>query len=590
MAHSLDVLKFYEQDVKPAIEKNSNEYIQNLIKTADFNHDSVSKFENSIAKDSKQIDAYNKRIINKSWFGGLLWFFLIAAITTIALSIFFMVYYHSSDKLIPIILICVSVVLIAILILCFVKRHKENKIIRPVIQSRDKSINLAKRELSTITRLISKKECLGLLEKSFPQLMINDTFTNVDTNLWKDVLKDHEASSVYSEIHGTAHSSPFLFLTTKRIEIVPHVYTGTTTVTVTRRQMNPTTKNWETTATVHVVSASITRPKPAFNCHSKLYFKTKLYPELEYFNSEPFTRESQVKNFYERNKGQRLMENREFDLLFPCKRNNEIQFKATFQMYAQEQIVELIKKNAINKLEMEKVGDIVEVKCINDLTCARINLFGESFLDYSIDRITKNFNITMCLIMSGLYTYFAPLFAISLYQNEKYQIDSEKLSKSNPNAIKFNLENFFNSNDFFDPKYFHPSTSHIVFDAIPKFQIISNTKSYTIASMDSYSFSSTPRIHYETVFAYGQSVQVPIHWDEYNEIHNEHLVLSFHVNDNKQDFKYVTSDGDEFKKHSIIEIFKSMNRVCLTFDSNVKSINDKAETLIEIVKEKFKLA
>ena len=589
MAHSLDVLKFYEQDVKPAIEKNSNEYIQNLIKTADFNHDSVSKFENSIAKDSKQIDAYNKRIINKSWFGGLLWFFLIAAITTIALSIFFMVYYHS-DKLIPIILICVSVVLIAISILCFVKRHKENKIIRPVIQSRDKSINLAKSELSTITRLISKKECLGLLEKSFPQLIINDTFTNVDTNLWKDVLKDHEASSVYSEIHGTAHSSPFLFLTTKRIEIVPHVYTGTTTVTVTRRQMNPTTKNWETTATVHVVSASITRPKPAFNCHSKLYFKTKLYPELEYFNSEPFTRESQVKNFYERNKGQRLMENREFDLLFPCKRNNEIQFKATFQMYAQEQIVELIKKNAINKLEMEKVGDIVEVKCINDLTCARINLFGESFLDYSIDRITKNFNITMCLIMSGLYTYFAPLFAISLYQNEKYQIDSEKLSKSNPNAIKFNLESFFNSNDFFDPKYFHPSTSHIVFDAIPKFQIISNTKSYTIASMDSYSFSSTPRIHYETVFAYGQSVQVPIHWDEYNEIHNEHLVLSFHVNDNKQDFKYVTSDGDEFKKHSIIEIFKSMNRVCLTFDSNVKSINDKAETLIEIVKEKFKLA
>ena len=589
MAHSLDVLKFYEQDVKPAIEKNSNEYIQNLIKTADFNHDSVSKFENSIAKDSKQIDAYNKRIINKSWFGGLLWFFLIAAITTIALSIFFMVYYHS-DKLIPIILISVSVVLITISILCFVKRHKENKIIRPVIQSRDKSINLAKRELSTITRLISKKECLGLLEKSFPQLMINDTFTNVDTNLWKDVLKDHEASSVYSEIHGTAHSSPFLFLTTKRIEIVPHVYTGTTTVTVTRRQMNPTTKNWETTATVHVVSASITRPKPAFNCHSKLYFKTKLYPELEYFNSEPFTRESQVKNFYERNKGQRLMENREFDLLFPCKRNNEIQFKATFQMYAQEQIVELIKKNAINKLEMEKVGDIVEVKCINDLTCARINLFGESFLDYSIDRITKNFNITMCLIMSGLYTYFAPLFAISLYQNEKYQIDSEKLSKSNPNAIKFNLENFFNSNDFFDPKYFHPSTSHIVFDAIPKFQIISNTKSYTIASMDSYSFSSTPRIHYETVFAYGQSVQVPIHWDEYNEIHNEHLVLSFHVNDNKQDFKYVTSDGDEFKKHSIIEIFKSMNRVCLTFDSNVKSINDKAETLIEIVKEKFKLS
>ena len=31
MANSLDVLKFYEQDIKPAIQKNSNEYIQNII-------------------------------------------------------------------------------------------------------------------------------------------------------------------------------------------------------------------------------------------------------------------------------------------------------------------------------------------------------------------------------------------------------------------------------------------------------------------------------------------------------------------------------------------------------------------------------
>ena len=283
------------------------------------------------------------------------------------------------------------------------------------------------------------------------------------------------------------------------------------------------------------------------------------------------------------------MENPEFDLFFPCVRNNEIQFKATFQLYAQEQIVELIKNRKIHKLQMKKAGDTIQVECDNPLTCSRINLFGESFLDYSIDRITNNFNITMYSIMDGLYAYFLSILAVSLYQNEKYYIDTEKLSKDNPNTIKFNLENFFNSNDFFDSKYFHPNTSNIVFDAIPKFKIISKTKVFTIASMDACSFSHTPRTHYETVCAYGETVDVPIEWNEYKEIHVNYLVLSFLVNDNKHDFRYPASEDNELKKHSIIEVFKSINRVCLVFHPDIKSINE-PESLIEIIKTKFKLS
>ena len=63
MANSLDVLKFYEQDIKPAIQKNSNEYIQNLIKSTNFNNDYVSKLEQSISEDNKLIDNYNQKII-----------------------------------------------------------------------------------------------------------------------------------------------------------------------------------------------------------------------------------------------------------------------------------------------------------------------------------------------------------------------------------------------------------------------------------------------------------------------------------------------------------------------------------------------
>ena len=586
MANSLDVLKFYEQDIKPAIQKNSNEYIQNLIKSTNINKDYVSKLEQSISEDNKLIDNYNRKIINKPKFRSFLKFILVVSILGIIASIV----WSSIESAIRtgqstwIILLIISVLLLFISIIGFIARSDAKNKIAPVIARRDKNVNSAKEELVVITKLISKKECQNLLEKSFPKLTINDIFTDTDTNLWEDELEDHETSSILSAIHGTINCSPYLFLTNKRIEIIDKEYTGWTTIYVEEEVYNPNTHSYETETVGHVVSASITRPKPSFPSDSRLYLKTKIYPNLEYYNLKPFLSKSDKQNNH-----QKLTENPEFDLFFPCIRNNEIQFKATFQLYAQEQIVELIKNRKIHKLQMKKAGDTIQVECDNPLTCSRINLFGESFLDYSIDRITNNFNITMYSIMDGLYAYFLSILAVSLYQNEKYYIDTEKLSKNNPNTIKFNLENFFNSNDFFDSKYFHPNTSNIVFDAIPKFKVIYKTKTFTIASMDACSFSHTPRTHYETVHAYGETVDVPIEWNEYKEIHVNYLVLSFLVNDNKHDFRFPASEDNELKKHSIIEVFKSINRVCLVFHPDIKSINE-PESLIEIIKTKFKLS
>ena len=591
MANSLDVLKFYEQDIKPAIQKNSNEYIQNLIKSTNFNNDYVSKLEQSISEDNKLIDNYNRNIINKPKFCSFLKFILVVSILGIIASIVWLSIESAirTGQSTWIILLIISVLLLFISIIGFIARSNAKNKIAPVIARRDKNVNSAKEELVVITKLISKKECQNLIEKSFPKLTINDIFTDIDANLWEDELEDHETSSIFSAIHGTVNSSPYLFLTNKRIEIIDKEYTGWTTIYVEEEVYNSNTHSYETETVEYDVSASITRPKPSFPCDSRLYLKTKIYPNLEYYNLKPFSSKSSIKKFYKQNNHQKLMENPEFDLFFPCIRNNEIQFKATFQLYAQEQIVELIKNRNIHKLQMKKTGDTIQVECDNPLTCSRINLFGESFLDYSIDRITNNFNITMYSIMDGLYAYFLSILAVSLYQNEKYYIDTEKLSKNNPNTIKFNLENFFNSNDFFDSKYFHPNTSNIVFDAIPKFKVICKTKAFTIASMDACSFSHTPRTHYETVCAYGETVDVPIEWNEYKEIHVNYLVLSFLVNDNKHDFRYPANEDNELKKHSIIEVFKSINRVCLVFHPDIKSINE-PESLIEIVKTKFKLS
>ena len=591
MANSLDVLKFYEQDIKPAIQKNSNEYIQNLIKSTNFNNDYVSKLEQSISEDNKLIDNYNRKIINKPKFRSFLKFILVVSILGIIASIVWLSIESAirTGQSTWIILLIISILLLFISIIGFIARSNAKNKIAPVIARRDKNVNSAKEELVVITKLISKKECQNLIEKSFPKLTINDIFTDIDANLWEDELEDHETSSIFSAIHGTVNSSPYLFLTNKRIEIIDKEYTGWTTIYVEEEVYNSNTHSYETETVEYDVSASITRPKPSFPCDSRLYLKTKIYPNLEYYNLKPFSSKSSIKKFYKQNNHQKLMENPEFDLFFPCIRNNEVQFKATFQLYAQEQIVELIKNRKIHKLQMKKAGDTIQVECDNPLTCSRINLFGESFLDYSIDRITNNFNITMYSIMDGLYAYFLSILAVSLYQNEKYYIDTEKLSKDNPNTIKFNLENFFNSNDFFDSKYFHPNTSNIVFDAIPKFKVIYKTKAFTIASMDACSFSHTPRTHYETVHAYGETVDVPIEWNEYKEIHVNYLVLSFLVNDNKHDFRYPASEDNELKKHSIIEVFKSINRVCLVFHPDIKSINE-PESLIEIIKTKFKLS
>lgn len=87
MANSLDVLKFYEQDIKPEIQKNSNEYIQNLIKSTNLNNDYVSKLEQSISEDNKLIDNYNRNIINKPKFHSFLKFILVVSILGIIASI-----------------------------------------------------------------------------------------------------------------------------------------------------------------------------------------------------------------------------------------------------------------------------------------------------------------------------------------------------------------------------------------------------------------------------------------------------------------------------------------------------------------------
>ncbi|GHU47084.1 hypothetical protein FACS1894218_0760 [Bacilli bacterium] len=76
---------------------------------------------------------------------------------------------------------------------------------------------------------------------------------------------------------------------------------------------------------------------------TKLYFKSNVATELTFSNMSAFKNEKKAAKFFKKDKDMQAMENPEFDKLFPCKRDDEVQFRTLFSPLAQEEMVKLLK-------------------------------------------------------------------------------------------------------------------------------------------------------------------------------------------------------------------------------------------------------
>ena len=581
--NSLDVFKYYEEKIKDSVSKNTNEYIDNLFNKSNYNKKIINELSPKVANQQKQINAYNKKFFNKPTFFKnirlVITLFALLSIGGIVLTI-----WSYKDPLpkswlyAGISLLSAFGVLFLIFVIFYFKWKKQSKLskeaIDPIIKQNKDDVLKMTNEMLKVTSLIKARDCFDIYEKSFPGFVINNHISHDDYGLWNDILAFNDEESLYCEIHGNVYNHSYMYLTKKLFKMCNVPYTGSTVVMVTRRDSDG---HYHTVP--ETVTATIMKPKPFFSKESNFVYKVGVYPELTFSNLPSFSNNHQVKRFYKKHKDYSIMENPKFDMLLPCIRNNDLQFHTVFSIFTQQQIVSCFNEYKLKNLKFNKQGLYIYTNIDNNLTNKRLVYHGDVFLDYSPDIVRENFVNSMNNNMKYLYQYMSPIFAISLFQQEHFNIPSRKLK--NNNAFACMIQKIINTNANIE-KYFNQFTSDIVYDGIPKAKTLYETGKYSVSELVVNSFSHTPKVEYVTKYVEGKIVSVPVHYNEYNEINAKYLSLSWINNKNMKDF--VIENKNEYMINNKIKgIYKYLDQVLVVFDSSLNSIKGNENTIISTV-------
>ncbi len=588
--NSLDVFKYYDKKIKDLVSKNTNQYINDLFSKTNYDKKLTNELIAKIQKQQIQIDTYNKKFFNKPLFfkrlkGIMPPIFFILFIVSVILVVYSYIFsdgWTNNTRLtmryVGFGLLSVFAISFAIFLILFFKWRKQSwiskEVIDPIIKQNDQDTIKMINEMLNITSSIKARDCFDIYEKSFANFKINNHISNVDFNLWNEVLSLDDNESLYCEMHGNVYNHPYMYLTLKSFEMKDVPYTGSITVMIPRMNSKGTFSTEAVT-----VAATIMKPKPFFDNDSHFVYKVGVYPKLSFNSFSSFSNIHHVKSFYKRHKNYSMMENPKFDMLLPCERNDDLQFHTVFSIYTQEQIINCIEQYKLKNLQITKHGMYVYIDLDNGLTNKRLVYSGDVFLNYSPQIIKDSFVNAMNNNMKYLYQYMSPIFSISMFQQERFKVPTSNSKNNKASACM--VEKIINSNSSIE-RYFNKNTSNIVYDGIPKTSILYQTSKYSVSKLTLFSFSHTPKVQYVTRFAGNKVVSVPIHYNEYNKIDAKYLALSWINNTNMKDF-VIENKNEYMVANKIHGIYKYVDQVAVIFDSSIKSIKGKENTIINCV-------
>lgn len=216
-------------------------------------------------------------------------------------------------------------------------------------------------------------------------------------------------------------------------------YKGSKTISWTERYRD-SNGNWQTRSHSQTLHASVTKPFPDYYNDTYLVYGNEAAPNLIFKRSKSKANELNEKQLekYIQSKSKELeklmrtkiakgenftiMGNTEFEVLFGAvNRSNEVEFRLLFTPMAQREMLNLIKdKNvawgdnfSFNKHYMLNIIGAEHLKNI-DISGGIIN-----YIDYDLAEMRSKFNSYNNLYFKSIYFAFAPLLAISLYQDHK---------------------------------------------------------------------------------------------------------------------------------------------------------------------------
>ncbi len=164
-----------------------------------------------------------------------------------------------------------------------------------------------------------------------------------DNAIWDDLTEDfpinHERS-VVNLITGKMFNHPFLLFERKVQTWIDVPYSASASISY--RDSNG---HWCT----EIVTATILWPFPVYSSNNFFAFKSNITPKLEFENNGRLKNTKKIKKFYKGSDSSH-MDNEQFDVLFPCERNDEVQFRLLFTVLTQENFVNLINNSDYFKM------------------------------------------------------------------------------------------------------------------------------------------------------------------------------------------------------------------------------------------------
>jgi hypothetical protein len=180
--------------------------------------------------------------------------------------------------------------------------------------------------------------------------------------------------------------------------------------------------------------------------------------KLCFNNLKTFKNVKKAQKFFTKNKKMFPMENKEFDALFPCERNDEQQFRTLFTPLAQEEMVKLQK--------VKNDYSFIKINELNEIYSDSFNS-NESFINtdnikqyYDYEKVRSDFLNFGDTYFKAIYFMFAPILTIPLYQQHKnFDVNKHKNQFLSAFEVEKLVNTSFNADEF---SHEHSKTNNIL--------------------------------------------------------------------------------------------------------------------------------
>lgn len=407
-------------------------------------------------------------------------------------------------------------------------------------KQRDKKLKEAWQQMAPLNQLYDWSMLAMLVRRTVPSIKLDPYFSNGrlrelrESFGWNDQF--NQGSSVVFAHSGELNGNPLVITQTLNHWMGSKTYNGSLTIRWTE-QVRDSNGNWRTETRTQTLHASVTKPFPEYGDRKVVIYGNEAAPELS-FSREPSklsglgdgaisawrkaravkTLEAKSRDL-DKGKGFTVMSNREFDALFGATdRDHEVQFRLLFTPLAQQEMVKLLKDNAVgygDDFEFAKSRMINVVEPAH-MTATDISADPAKFHAYELAHSRKFFNEYHNDVFKSLFFGLAPLLTIPLYQQHRSHTDIYRDTYGRSSCF---WEHESIANYFGEAQFQHPDCiTHSILktDARPE---VDGTQVVQVAA---FGYRGINRVDYVSVYGGdGQYHDVSVEWIEYIDVRKD---------------------------------------------------------------------